>query len=32
MPNSATVRNAMIYVVQRRKQRENILNRSSEMH
>ena len=32
MPNSATVRNAMTYVVQRRQQREIILNRSNEMH
>ena len=32
MPNSATVRNAMADVVQRRQQRENILNRSREMY
>ena len=32
MPNSATVRNAMTDVVQRRQQRENILNRSREMY
>ena len=32
MPNSATVRNAMADVVQRRQQRENILNKSREMY
>ena len=32
MPNSATVRNAMADVVQRRQQRKNVLNRSREMY
>ena len=32
MPNSATVRNAMADVVQRRQQREDILDRSSEIY
>ena len=32
MPNSATVRNAMADVVQRRQQREDILDRSSKIY
>ena len=32
MPNSATVRNAMADVVKRRQQREDILDRSSEIY